>query len=429
MRTLGPVGALLIAATFVMTRSASAQPGPWRMPGVPSSTRIETIVPESVEVGKHPIAITKKNRLKMRADSLKQMAERWRAESLAAAQWPERGHRFDRLPRALPPNMAIAIREFEQLWAASADSLWPGFGDSLPPIVAIIGERDYLCGAREPFGDFIGERRPFDADTSWRPDFHRRRLFDPGFVGTFSVSGRTAIFIGTPDQCGLTLTEFVLALMREAFNAYLDRAGGRVKLQVPIAGDRSPGWELRYAFPYDDASYGALISTLAKQLRVTAYTFYTVRPGSNELNALLGLLDGMSHASVDSTDSAGTAQFNERLHYMRYELWKSGSTQYVLQRACTFASKGERYRMDPSFAALVGAETYSLYYSQHYASQALGFDRYVLAQHERRAWGDLGAAMCATLDRLDAKWRAEFFAPESWLDEQIIRKGTPPKQE
>jgi hypothetical protein len=292
--------------------------------------------------------------------------------------------------RRLPPDDAIRVREFYRFAARIQDEIWPNWGEVPAPLLLVTGDTEFLTHHPVPPKEFVkvGE------DLYARP-----RQFPTGLLATFPAFGPpSVIVIGEPKNTdSKTSTPWLITLMHEHFhqlqNAQPDYYKGVEGLGLSH-GDHSGMWMLNYPFPYEKSEVTESFSHL-RDLLLAAVT---------EKND--GEFDKLANR-YRSERRKFLAQLSPDDHkYLSFQLWQEGIARYTQIMAAEAAGS---YQPTEVYAALPDFESFSAYAARARKETLDELRQADLAKWKRGAFYSFGGAEGLLLDRLNPKWKREYF--------------------
>jgi len=288
---------------------------------------------------------------------------------------------------ALPDSERLAIAEAYRLAAASADSIWPGWGAVPFEILLVATDHEFLVRpARVPDGfELLGRDSVLGQDVWLRP-----RSLAPDLLATFPVFGPPAtVVVGGIAATAKTRSGWVIALLHEHFHQLQmgDSDYVAAAAALDLARDDSTGmWMLQYPFPYDSEpvrrAFDRLSVAVAGALTAPSEDAFVTRVARVPV-ALADFLGQLSPADQ---------------RYFWFQVWQEGVSRYTELRVATAAG--------PAYAELARALR---------ASIERGLAEPELARRRRVSFYDLGAGLALVLDQTDPSWRERYrtnkFAP------------------
>lgn len=164
----------------------------------------------------------------------------------------------------------LRIREAMNIAEVYGDKVWPGISKTPFVIILITDEYEFLINHPYPSKDFklIGKNDMLGSDIYVRP-----QQFNKRFLATFpAVNGVNCVVIGTPENTGLSSTQWIITLLHEHFHQYqytsLDYPQDALALGIS-GGDETGMWQLNYPFPYEDSVVVSKYEIYTKQLAKT----------------------------------------------------------------------------------------------------------------------------------------------------------------
>ena len=300
-------------------------------------------------------------------------------------------------PMAIPADDAVRIREFYRLAAAIQDTVWPKWSSAPAPLLLVTERLEFLTRYPSPPKGFTKVDREFWA---------RPRQFATNLLATFPAFGPSSVIvIGEPANTDAkTSTPWLFVVMHEHFHQLQNAQPGYFKATEALGlarGETSGMWMLNYPFPYGDAAVGAAFAHLR-----------------DSLVASLREQDPVKFAALASTYRAERKTFLARLapddrKYLSFQIWQEGIAHYTQVVAAEAAAS---YAPTPEYSALADVRPLADVGRTMRAQTLAALGQVDLASAERVAVYPFGCAEGFLLDRLDPKWKAEYFAHMFTLD-------------
>ncbi|MGA9354921.1 MAG: hypothetical protein WBV46_14620 [Terriglobales bacterium] len=297
----------------------------------------------------------------------------------------------------LPEKDAIRIREFYRLNGRIADDVWPGWSRTIGPLLLVTKEGEFLTHHPDTPSDFerIGEGF-----------YARPRQFSVNLLATFSAFGpQSVIVIGEPENTeAKTSTPWLITLMHEHFHQLQDSQPGMMEATKGLGlahGDETGMWMLNYPFPYEKPEVTRSFADLRKLL----------------LEAL-GEKKDARFRKLAGQYAAERKKFFSQLgpddrKYFSFQLWKEGIARYVQVKSAEAAAG---YQPTPEFAALPDYEPFASYAKRFRGDTMRELGEADLAKWKRTVVYSFGACEGFLLDRVNAKWRDDYFERPFTLD-------------
>lgn len=291
---------------------------------------------------------------------------------------------------ALPADDAIRIKEFYRLAATIQDGIWPGWGKTPTPLLLITSDAEFLTHHEKPPKEFtkVGE-----------DVYARARQFPVGLQATFPAFGPPAVIaIGEPaNTASKTSTPWLFTVMHEHFHqlqwaqpAYTDAIE---KLGLD-KGDATGMWMLNYAFPYDKPEVAAAFSQL-RDLLLRAVN-ETDAPKFEKLAKQYVAERKKFFAQLSEDDGK----------YFNFQLWQEGIARYTEVKSAEAAA---HYHPTAEFAKLSDFEKFGNYAATPRENTLRELKEADLAKGKRLVVYPFGAAEGFLLDRINPKWKSEYF--------------------
>lgn len=296
----------------------------------------------------------------------------------------------------------VRLAEAFRIGRALGDDVGPGATETPFAVLLVAPDQEFLIGHPRPSPDFraVGRDSLLQADVYVRP-----RSFATGLLATFpAVGGVSTIVMGQPEQTGRSSTFWVLTVLHERFHQIQTSQGGYYDAvnALDLAGnDRSGGWMLNYAFPYDSSGVAERFDRYRAALRAG--------------------LAARSPAQVDSVVRsvlAARAALRDVLRapdwrYLEFQLWQEGIARYTEIRV---ARAVRELQPLPSFAALPDFIPYAIAADSLRRNVERELGSLELSRSKRVSFYAAGAAEGLLLDEYNPTWRTRYFAERFALE-------------
>jgi hypothetical protein len=290
----------------------------------------------------------------------------------------------------ISPDDAIRIREFYRLAAQIQDRIWPDWDKVPAPLILVTEDAEFLTHDPSPPKEFakIGD------DLYARP-----RKFAVDFLATFPAFGPpSVIVVGEPKNTeSKTSTPWLIAVMHEHFHQLQYSQAGYDKGVEGLGlsrGDQTGMWMLNYPFPYEKPEIVESFSHL-RDLLLAAVTEK----------------DDIAFAKLAEQYVGERKKFLAQLSpddhkYFSFQLWQEGIARYTQIMAAEAAAS---YRPTAEFAALPDYEPFADDAARARKETLDELKHADLAKLKRLVFYSFGATEGLLLDRLNPKWRNEYF--------------------
>jgi len=290
----------------------------------------------------------------------------------------------------LSADDAVRIREFYRLAAQIQDNIWPNWSRTPAPLLVVATSTEFLTHHPAPPKDFT----KIGVDLYARP-----RQFSPDLLATFPAFGPpSVIVIGEPvNTSSKTSTPWLITLMHEHFHQLQNAQPGYIQGVEELGlshGDNTGMWMLNYPFPYEKQDL--------------AQGFARLR------DLLLGALsesDGGNFAKLAEQYIGERKKFFGQLapddrKYLSFQVWQEGIARYTEIKAAEAAAK---FQPSAEYAALPDFESFGAYASRARSKTLEELRQTDLAKSKRMVVYSFGAAEGFLLDRVNLKWKDEYF--------------------
>lgn len=290
----------------------------------------------------------------------------------------------------LPAEDPVRIHEFYRLAAQIQDELWPGWSRTPAPLLLVTPDAEFLTQWPGPPQGF----EKLDGEFYVRP-----RRFQTSFLATFPAFGPpSVIVIGEPQNTAArSSTPWLITVMHEHFHQLQNAQPGYYKAVETLGlskGDSTGMWMIRYPFPYDDPQVAQGFAHLRDLLLTTV----------NET-------DKKKFAKLASQYFRERKKFMSELSpgdhkYLSFQLWQEGMARYTQVKAAEAAAN---YHPSAAFAALADYEPFSSYGARARGETLEELKQLDLGKSKRNVVYSFGATEGFLLDRLNPKWKDQYF--------------------
>ena len=290
----------------------------------------------------------------------------------------------------LPAEDAVRVHEFYRLADQIQDQLWPDWSRTPVPLLLVTPDAEFLTHWADPPQGFEKVDDEFYAGP---------RKFPTSFLATFPAFGPpSVIVIGEPQNTGAKKsTPWLITVMHEHFHQLQNAQPGYFRAVEALGlthGDNTGMWMIRYPFPYEDAQVAQRFARLRDMLLTTV----------NET-------DKKKFAKLASQYVSDRKKFFSQLSpddnkYLSFQLWQEGIARYTQVKA---AEAAVSYQPSPEFAALPDYEPFSSYGPSARAETLAELKELELAKAKRNTVYSFGATEGFLLDRLNPKWKEQYF--------------------
>jgi hypothetical protein len=289
-----------------------------------------------------------------------------------------------------PPDDAIRVREFYRLATRVQDQIWPDWDKVPAPLLLVTEKTEFLSHHAAPPREFtkIGE------DLYARP-----RQFPTGLLATFPAFGPpSVIVIGEPKNTeSKTSTPWLIAVMHEHFHQLQDAQPGYYAGVEGLGlshGDQSGMWMLNYPFPYEKPEMTKGFSHLRDLLLAAV-----MEKNDDEFARL-----AKQYTAERKKYLAQLAPDDHK--YFSFQLWQEGIARYTQIMA---AEDAALYQPTEEYKGLGDFESFAAYAARARQETLEDLRRADLAEWKRMVFYSFGATEGLLLDRLNARWKEEYF--------------------
>jgi len=292
--------------------------------------------------------------------------------------------------KTVPSNDTVRIAEFYRLASQIQDKVWANWSKTPAPLLLVTADTEYLTHFENPPKEFVTVNDDFYA---------RPRQFPTDLQATFPAVGfPPTIVIGEPANTqSKTSTPWLIVLMHEHFHQLQWAQPGYLKAIDDLdlsKGDKSGMWMLNYPFPYEEpevvASFGHLRDTLLAALA----------------EAEQNKFDHLSKQYLKERKQFMAQFLPGDRKYLSFQLWQEGVARYVQIKSAEAAAD---YQPSAEFAALPDYTPFSDHALTARSRTLNELKQIEITQAKREVIYSFGAAEALLLDRLNPKWKEEYF--------------------
>ena len=320
----------------------------------------------------------------------------WSLSLLGQSDYGRDAHGQAAAPQ-LPPDDAIRIKEFYRLASSIQDEIWPGWSKVPAPLILVTADTEFLTHDAAPPTEFkkVGD------DLYARP-----RQFPANLQATMPVFGPPAVMIiGEPANTeSKTSTPWLFTVMHEHFHQLQWSQPGYYQAIEGLNlshGDQTGMWMLNYPFPYDKTEVVQAFAQLRDLLlRVVN------EPNGAEFRKLVGqyVEERKKFFALVSADDH---------KYFEFQLWQEGIARYTETKVAEAAAN---YKPTAEFAALTDYESFASYAARKKAEVLDDLKHADLPTKKRVVVYPFGAVEGFLLDRINPKWKEDYFQHMLSLD-------------
>lgn len=290
---------------------------------------------------------------------------------------------------------ALLIREAKIISDKFGDRIWPGISKTPFTIVLVTDSVEYLIYHPYPSNDFTlaGKDSILQADV-----YKRKRTYATGLLATFpAVSGVNCIVVGTPENTGRSLTDWMITLLHEHFHQYVNSQPGYFddvnKLNLS-GGDETGMWMLNYPFPYDSL---VIVTQFEKYKK--ALSDAVAAPGKKNNSAAL-------QRFIGEKEKFKSLLKPDDYKYFSFQLWLEGLARYTEYK---FLELLKSYKISAEIAGIKGFTPLKLFTQQFYNNELQSLKVMKLETEKRICIYPVGFAEGLLLDAVNKQWRQKYF--------------------
>lgn len=290
----------------------------------------------------------------------------------------------------LPAEDAIRIQEFYRLASSIQDHIWPGWGKVAAPLMLVAPDAEFLTHHPSP---------PKESTRVADDVYARPRQFPTSFQATFPAFGPPAVMVvGEPSNTiSKTSTPWLIMLMHEHFHQlqwaqpnYVDG----VNAMGLSHGDTSGMWMLNFPFPYEKPEVAQAFAQLRDSLLRAIE-----EPDTRKFERL-------AQAYIEQRKRFFALVSTDDHKYFSFQLWQEGIARYTEVKSAEAAAE---YSPTAEFTALADYEPFTSYAASKRKDTLNELRRADLTTWKREVVYSFGATEGFLLDRMNPKWKKEYF--------------------
>jgi len=303
----------------------------------------------------------------------------------------------------------IRIREATNISKLYGDKIWVGMREAPFAIILVTDSIEFLVNHPSPSKDFIllGNDSILCSQV-----YFRKAVFNKYFLSTFpAVNGLNTIVVGTPENTGLSSSEWIVTLLHEHFHQYVNSSPGYYEAvnQLDLSGgDKSGMWMLNYPFPYTDSAIAAQYKNYTQAL---SRSLLAISTDSFEVQFKVYVLE------------------RERLQlllkpsdyrYFSFQIWQEGIARYTEYK---FLELLDDYTPSKEASALSDFVSLKLFHRALYKNQLRRITQWQLSEHQRDCFYALGFGEGLILDRINSMWRNKYLSDKFYIEHYGVRSN------
>lgn len=296
----------------------------------------------------------------------------------------------------------IRIREAINISNRFGDTIWKGI-NKVPFVVLFVTDSiEFLINHPYPSADFIISEEDSLLKTKI---FYRERQYSKTLLATFpAVNSVNCIVVGTPENTGKSSTDWIITLLHEHFHQFQytqkDHYASVTGLDL-ANGDETGMWQLNYQLPYDSLPISSQYSKYTRALSnaISGINNKDFRKllmqYTNERKKLIGLFKPSDYK------------------YFSFQLWQEGIARYTEYK---FLEMLDDYTPSIEVAVMPGFIPFNKFKEQ-FLKLHLGSVTALKFETEKRVcFYDIGLAEGMLLDKLNPRWRSQYFTNRFFLE-------------
>jgi hypothetical protein len=290
----------------------------------------------------------------------------------------------------VPVDDSVRIHEFYGLASQIQDQIRPNWSQVLAALLLVTPGEEFLTHHLAPPKDFKGVGDGFYA---------RPRQFATNLLATFPAFGPPSlIVIGEPkNTSSKTSTPWLITLMHKHFHQLQNAQPGYFQAVQDLGlsrGDTTGMWMLNYPFPYEKPEVAHSFANL-RDLLLIAVT----EPDK-------GKVANLAKQYVQERKKFFAQLSSDDKKYFNFQLWQEGIARYTQIKAAEAAAQ---YQPTAEYAALFDFELFTTYAAKAKTETLNEIKEADLREWKRTVVYSFGAAEGLLLDRLNPKWKDEYF--------------------
>ena len=290
----------------------------------------------------------------------------------------------------IPVDDAVRINEFYRLATQIQDQVWPNWSQVPAPLLIVTPDEEFLTHHPSAPKDFMPAGNAF---------YVRPRQFPTNLQATFPAFGPpSVIVIGQPKNTNSKIsTPWLITLMHEHFHQLQNVQPGYFEAIQNLGlshGDTSGMWMLNYPFPYEKPEVTRSFADLRDVLLSAV----------NESDK--GKAKKLAQEYIRERKRFFAQLSPDDRKYLNFQLWQEGIARYTQIKSAEAAAQ---YQPTAEYKALADFESFSAYAAKARSETLNELKRANLSEWKRTIVYSFGAAEGLLLDRLNPKWKDEYF--------------------
>jgi hypothetical protein len=296
----------------------------------------------------------------------------------------------------------IRIREAINISSRFGDTIWAGI-NKVPFVVLLVTDSvEFLINHPYPSDDFTVSG---EDDILKTKIFYRKRQYAKSLLATFpAINGVNCIIVGTPENTAKSSTDWIITLLHEHFHQFQysqkDHYASVAGLDL-ANGDETGMWQLNYPLPYDSLPISSQYSKYA-----------------------MALSNAVSDINNKDFSKLLTQYINERkklialfkpsdYKYFSFQLWQEGIARYTEYK---FLEMLDDYTPSLEVAGLPDFIPFNKFREQFFKLHMRSVAALRFEIEKRVCFYDIGLAEGMLLDKLNPKWRSQYFTTRFFLE-------------
>lgn len=298
----------------------------------------------------------------------------------------------------------VRLAEAFRIGATLGNRIWADWNKAPFAVLLITPEHEFLIRHPKPSADFT----LLNDDALLKSNvYYRRRTQPESLLATFPiVGGVPTIVIGQAENTSKkTSTPWVVTMLHEHFHQLQYSQPGYYQDVDALGlsrGDRTGIWMLNHPFPYDWLELKEHFALLSKLLR-EALEAKTNADFALKLAAYL-----KQRHELENTLSP------DDYRYFSFQMWQEGVARYTEYRIAKLAA--EHYKPGKAFRTLRDYQPFAEVANQIESGILNELRRGELAVDRRVMFYALGAGEGLLLDRINPRWRQQYFVEKFYVD-------------
>lgn len=306
---------------------------------------------------------------------------------------------------SIDDTLRVLVKEYRSMMSYIGDRVWEDISETPAPLVLVTDAYEFLLYHPYPSEGFIS----LGFDTALETEVYRReRTFDRNILATFpAVQGVVCIVIGTPENTGKTLTDWLLTLIHERFHQYQmaqPNYFSRVEALDLSNGDQTGMWMLNYPFPYTEKTVQKSFLAYAKALQSAVSTIGTSR-------------FKMAYATYSEKRRWLQEVLDEKDYgYFSFQLWQEGLSRH---NEYVYGHLLKDYKISEEIIGMEGFTPIDEQVRVLRQRELGNLQNMSLGEQKRLIFYSLGFAEGLLLEAKNPDWRKKYFTKPFFIERYV----------